>query len=136
MTPVVVPSDAKTLFLVADDIRIETGGKLTILGLFAAGQILLHTPILPIALQSLAFCMMFTDGEGKFSSTAKFLDPSGKDIVPPITAVLVKEPTKTATQILKLVPFSIASFGEYKCIVTLDQTAFQRSFFINPAPPA
>src|SRR3990170_6853318 len=73
-------------FLIADAIREETGGKLTVMGLYAGNDIRLQGPLpteIPdgmkgIAIPSLAILAIITDGHGEFRTQFYLYDPNDK----------------------------------------------------------
>jgi hypothetical protein len=75
------PSDARALFLLCESVRQEQNSKLTLLGLYTGGELLVPLDTKLVTLQSLGILFIFYDGEGTFSPTLNLFAPSGAVII-------------------------------------------------------
>jgi hypothetical protein len=108
------------LFLASDALRQEVGGKVTIMGAFAGGQIQLapNTP-LP-AHMPLAILAAFYDGEGDFETKLRIKNPSGEDTGELGTGRITKQPSQAMQIMVNFGIFGIQSLGKYRVDVILD----------------
>jgi len=130
------PSDETTKLVIADDVRQEQGGKVTILGIYSGSVINVSLTMPSInsinlapALPSLAFLWWFADGEGHFNMTASVTDPNGTIMFNLPNTNVQKNPDGDMNIMMKVAPFPLIA-GEYKCSITLDQQEYRRSFKI------
>jgi hypothetical protein len=131
------PTDKKTNFLIADDIRQEVSGKAIIIGYCAGETIALSFPkdIVvnknnPVLFATFCFLWVFTDGEGEFeaSITINYPDGSIKE-TPPLP--LTKNTDGAANLLIKFSPFEVYGFGEFECCVDLGEGhLYKRKFHI------
>src|SRR4051812_22136847 len=103
------------LFLIADALRQEVGGKVTIMGAFSGGRIVFGPDtIFPVGLP-LAFFAAFQEGEGTFKLSVSVKDPAGQELLPKAD---LNETTKTTGDTLQLmVNFNVFVFpavGKYQ----------------------
>jgi hypothetical protein len=71
-----IPTDNEVNVLVCDDVRLEMNKKLTLVG-FYAGSSINAANIGPQFTVPLAFLILFSGGEGKFSMRFEIKAPSG-----------------------------------------------------------
>jgi hypothetical protein len=121
------------LFLVADAVRQEANLKVSILGVFPAGDIRVAagTPF-PVTFP-LAFWFVFVDGEGDFEAKVTVRDPSGATLVPP-TPMGPPSHKGTAGPLQIVVNFpliTLPSPGKYTAEIILDDRAYSDSFTVN-----
>jgi hypothetical protein len=82
-----LPTKGGIKFILAEEVRQETGGKFSLLGVFPGGRFAVAGPPPPgvgnaaIVLQSLAFVFIVEGGEGKQSGRFKILAPDKKTAV-------------------------------------------------------
>ncbi len=92
----VLPKQAR--FLLAEAIRDEAAGKVSLLGLYSTDEVVVQGPlpaVVPegmhgVALQSLAILVIFVDGYGEFHVKFEFYDPDGKRFRPDLEAPITK----------------------------------------------
>lgn len=126
-------------FFLAEDIRMEAGGKPILLGLYANDVITVDlpkdapeaSPDHPLLLQEVAILSTFPEANGKFSGTLSMTDPSGK-------VILDTGPTEFKTDSYgylniasRFRPLAIEKFGQYIFNVTLDESQFEYKFEIT-----
>lgn len=76
----------KASFLIAEEVRPEASGKMTLLGLFPGDTIILHKgerpegvpENAPAGLEKLTIMATISDTEGTYKVKGKIVDPSGK----------------------------------------------------------
>lgn len=125
------PSDDKTIFLLCEDVREETGKKLTVLGLMLGGEIIVpKQDHQNAALSSLAFLFALTDGEGVFKSEFSIIGPDNQPLIMGNPLETEKLPDAAASLIFKLLPFKY-KLGTYRVILKLDGSAYEREFKIR-----
>lgn len=122
-------------FILAEDIRQEADGRMSIFGYSTNYQLLIPTPkdapagtkygveiALALVLQNLP--------EGDHTGEAFLYDPQEKPLLPAKTIVPIKvERKKSATLIIKLKPLFIEHFGTYNFVIKLDGAQeFRNSF--------
>lgn len=123
---------SQTLFLIADALRQEIGNKITIMGAFAAGQILVNPGtkfplVLPLAIYS-----VFEECEGKFVVRVRFFDPSGKQIAPDVVLPDVEKLHDAPMQIV--LNFNLFQFpmpGIYKVEILLGEHLYTNNISIR-----
>ena len=132
----IFPTDKKTNFLVADDVRQEASGKGIIIGYYSDSGIVFSSDDMkiskeqPVALPSLCFLWVFTDGSGEFNATVSTTDQDGNNNE--ITSQIMKKKSDGAANLLiKISPFIIHVFGEFECCVDLGEGhQYKRKFRI------
>lgn len=137
----IFPTDKKTNFLVADDVRQEVSGKAIIIGYYAgAGIVFSYSDDIkisekqPFALPSLCFLWVFTDGEGNFNATVSIKNPDG-DVSQILSETVTKNYDGAANLLIKIAPFVIHVFGEFECCVDLGEGhQYKRKFRIINNP--
>ena len=132
--PTVYPPKIST-FLIADAIRREVHGKITIIGAFAGGQILLAPGSTFPAALPLAFFTAFTEGEGNFKARLRIFDPNNNRLG---NEVEIGSVTKLPDQPMQLmVNFNVLPFpmsGTYKIEVSLDDRVYTEHISISISP--
>jgi hypothetical protein len=125
-------------FLLSDDIREETHGKMTVVGLYADDKIFVAQSALPqgvVTVMNLALtCMMF-GGAGSFPLKAQITGPAGQTIAN-ITGTQDFVPGAIGTLVLRGSPVVLPQFGAYRFELTLQRKVFSYSFEVlaGPAP--
>jgi len=133
----IFPTDKKTNFLVADDVRQEASGKAIIIGYYSGENVVFSlskdieiNEQHPMAYPSLCFLWVFTDGEGEFSINTSITYPDGS-IHNALTKTINKKRDGAANLLIKLSPFVTHIFGEFECCVNLgDGHQYKRKFYI------
>ena len=118
-------------FLIAEDVREESGKKLSLLGVFAGDDINIEKNELGYALPSFAILILGRGARGKFRGSLKLLSPSGKEIVVNQWDELDFSSGANFVMPIKLVPFVINEFGPYTVSLTLSDTPYTFTFSIN-----
>jgi|SRR5271165_260057 len=126
------PKDV-TVFLAADAIRQEMGGKVSLLGVFANGSIVLPQEAKFPAGLPLAFYFAFADGEGKFSPALRIIDPSGKQVTDLKMADTVKKYNESMQFVINFGVFLIPMVGKYQVDLMLDGRVYVNSITISVA---
>ncbi len=127
------PTDGSVLFLIAEQVRPETGGKLSIIGFYAGGDILVPENTTQTVLSSLAFIFIFKDGEGQFKTRLTIMSPSGKQLAD----IELRETTfvgKSHSIVTQLAPFVTTEYGRYEVLLKLNEHVYARSFSLNRSP--
>jgi hypothetical protein len=108
------------LFLAAEALRQEMGGKITIMGAFAGGQIVLPAKTPLPAHMSLAILAAFYDGEGDFETKLRITDPSGEE-TPELPTGRISKISGQAMQVaVNFGLFAVGALGRYKIDILLD----------------
>jgi hypothetical protein len=128
------PTDSATLFLVCEIVRQEPEGKVTLIGVFTAGDILVPLET-ALSLPSLGILFVFKDGEGKFSCTMSMFSPSGHVIIDKIKLADVEKQRESAHNlVLNFSPFQTAEFGTFRVVIQLNDRSYERTFQIKKDP--
>ena len=121
-------------FLLADAIRQELGGKLTIIGAYSGGGIVFAKNQTFPAAMPLSILVIFKDGEGTFQGKLRVLDPLNKPAIPEFPLGQV---SKVANQVMQLAlnfpAFQFPSAGTFKVQIELDGHVYDESFSITLA---
>lgn len=133
----------KVQFLLADAIRQETGGKLTILGLYSGDIVQLqgeYPKTLPdgqkeIGIPSLAVLATFLDGHGKFKTSVTISDPTGKQLAKSLPQEIEKSSEAPFNFILPFTPFPVRQLGQHHLILAIDKKKFSYFFTVKHVNP-
>jgi hypothetical protein len=125
-----LPKSELSTFILCEDIRQETGNKLSFMGVFANNDILVEKDTRPIVIPSLMFALLARGGNGSCQSRVLLIAPNGETVVEtaPETATLdIEKAHFLATKLLgpPLMP------GEYIIKFLFDDVAIQRSFKVK-----
>lgn len=132
-------------FLLADGVREETGGKVTVLGLYSGDDVVLQgdlPPILPegmlgLALPNLSFLVVIKDGAGEFQVQYSLVDPMGGSIGRPnLEQTISKQKGIPTNIIVQVSPFPLSSFGRYKFLLEIDGRKFEYPFLVRHQDPS
>lgn len=129
----------KSNFYIADDIRLEQGGKPSLLGFFPDNVVVVPIPEKtksptqkePIAVFGLAFLANFPDATGSYSLGMEFLAPGDVILLKSTDGRVATEKDPGINVITRLQPFPIVAFGIHKLIVTLNKKQFRFSFEVR-----
>ena len=134
----------KVTFLVADLIRLETGGKVTIAGLYS-GDLLRIEDDLPkelpegmaaLALSGLSILMILKGGEGHFPVSLIIERPSGKTLgLGGAVTELTLEKGRAHNFVVPVIPFPIFEFGEHVLKLKLGKKTYRYTFLIQHRDP-
>jgi hypothetical protein len=112
------------LFLAAEYLRQETGGKITIIGAYAGGHILLPTALTFPAHLPLGVLFGFYTGEGQFDTRLRVSDQSGQH-GPDLPTGRVTKARDFAMQIMvNFGIFELGSVGRYRVDAFLDDRVY------------
>lgn len=134
----------KLQFLLADAVRQEDGGKLTVLGLYTGEDVLLKEPLpktLPegikgLALPGLTILATARDGHGSFNFSCELYGPDGKSLGKDIVGVkLEKQKVAPASLLVPVQPFPIPRFGTYRAVFKLSQHEYEFKFRVGHVDP-
>jgi hypothetical protein len=124
------------VFLVAEDLRAEAGGKITFLGAFTARDITVSIPGNQgsegePALQALGVYFGFRDGSGTFNARVEILDPSGNNILPSETPKAVRKEENAGLDLMvRISPFPLRN-GTYRARAFLNDKMYERTFRVR-----
>lgn len=131
----------KTKFLVADEIRPEASGKLTILGLFADDVVMTQVPPrspqipadTPAGIERLAFLINISElSVGAHTIRAQALDPSGQEYGNGIPqSEITTELGKSHSMIIEMKPFILRDAGTYTWVVWIDDQEYRHPFEVR-----
>lgn len=130
------PSDQDLSFLLCEQIRIEQGGKPSLLGLFPGSIIRVPLSASGTLFPSLAFLFVAVGkNAGTFKVSISIVQPSGQVLVrdAPLPEALKKanEPLAIACTIS---PFQSNEFGLFHAVLKLDNTEYHRTFSVVKDP--
>jgi hypothetical protein len=138
------PSRVK--FLLCDDARAESSGKLTLVGLYPDDKILVQqNPAVPIQppgvvalLNQLAIVCILFDGDGVFPASATITGPSGLKLADMPLGTPTFKAGAPGIMALQCGLFPVAQLGQYTCTVTVGKSDFRFPFYFlaGPAPTA
>jgi len=134
------PSRVK--FLLCDDVRAETSGKMTVVGLYPADKIIVHTKGRddrpagsPVAvLHQLAVVCLLFDGSGTHLPKVSLFGPSGQKIVESTMSEVTLNKDVSATIVLQGPQFVVPEFGTFKAKFVIGSKEFDYQFDIAAAP--
>lgn len=126
-----LPSDEKTLFILCEDIRQELGKKISLLGVFTGGNIIVQTTEESTTLPSVGFYFVFTDGEGDFDGGFQVIGPNGESVTSKTGMKFQKKPGESMVLMMKITPFKIENWGTYKISINLENEIFERAFDVK-----
>ena len=120
------------VILVAEYIRQDPGGKLTILGLYISKKLVVpETNKLPFVIP-LSVCYAFIDGSGDFAVEITITSPKG-EIPVDTKGTIQKQRNQSMALIAQTLAFPVTEWGEYKIDVRLDGSSYLSSITIGPA---
>ncbi len=130
-------------FLLADAVREETGGKLTLLGLYTGDEVVLQgtlpvdTPkgMKGIALQGLTILVLIVDGYGEFNVQIQVYDPTGAPIGESSKDTLVKVKDVPQNMLLPITPFPVRAFGRHRLEIQLNNRKYEYLFTVRHQDP-
>ena len=133
----------KIQFLLADAVRQEALGKLSLLGLYSGDVILLTGPLpktLPegqqaLAIPSLAILATIMDGHGTFPTTGRLIDPNNKTFAAGPVQPVTKTNSGPFNYILPMVPFPVTAFGTYRFELTIKGKKYTYRFVVRHIDP-
>lgn len=136
----IYPKDVR--FLLADAVRQEQGGKLTVLGLYSGDSVLLNDPLPKVfpegkqgfALHGLTILVTICDGQGHFDCSIHLFGPDRKELGKGANRLEVnKEKDASANLIFPMEPFLINGFGIYRFALQLNKHEYEFKFSVRHA---
>lgn len=132
------PVPSKCNFFVADDIRLEQGGKPSLLGFYPDGKLELQLPKgmaaptteQPIGLATLAILANFVGASGEYKLDLELFGANNQSLMKGKEAKLVGE-AKNINFVARFAPFAINGFGTYTLVLKVDKTEFKFSFDVT-----
>lgn len=130
-------------FLLADSVREEAGGKLTILGLYSGDEVVMQGALpsqLPegraeVYLKELAILIIAMDGEGEFQAQIQLYDPNNSPIRQSSPMPVNKVKGSPMNIILPIAPFPVRAFGNHQLAFQLDKKVFKYKFIVRHQDP-
>lgn len=130
-------------FLLADAVRQESGGKLTLLGFYSGHTVILQDPIpkdIPdhvhgIALPGLTIVATIFDGHGMFDGQFCLFSPSGIPLGKGETAPIEKQKNVPSNLIFPIHPFPVPEFGTYRIVLKLNRHEHEFAFKVAHVDP-
>jgi hypothetical protein len=120
----VLPTQGRTLVLVAEWIRQELGGKTSLIGMYSDGIVVfLNRVTFPVILP-IGICYIFRDGSGKFQCGIRIASPTGQVILDNPIGEITKQSELSHTMIVQIPAFQIIELGEYDVEMILDGTRY------------
>ena len=139
-----LPTKREVRLLIAEDLRQEVHGKVTLVGLMPGEQFLITgkpdanaPPNVAFAIASLGFLIVITGGEGKFKARVKVIAPGKKKttmIDVSMDKPIEKIAGRTAIFGTSAKPFVGPAFGTYTVQVELDKAKFAFPMKIEQGP--
>src|ERR1700733_13771854 len=127
----ILPRDEQLWFLVAQSVRNEGDGRMSLLGFFGTERITLATATLPATLP-VTFIFLLREGEGSFAADFAIRDPDGQIVyeedLPPAQKPLSTENHGIA---VTMAPLVVPAFGTYRITLRLDGKRYKRDFTIG-----
>jgi hypothetical protein len=130
----VLPRDEHVWLLVAESVRIERDGKVSLFGFFGTERIRLavENPF-PSAFPSLTFLFLLRDGVGSFNASFQIRDPNGNLLHREPLAVVAKQTlVENHGVTVRMEPFVVPSFGDFRLTLTLDGRRYKRILTVAP----
>lgn len=131
-------------FLLADAVRQEEGGKLTVLGLYSGDAVLLKDPlpqVIPegmegLALPGLTIVALVRDGHGSFSYDVRLFRPDGIALGKGADGMRLDKAKETpASLLVPIQPFPIPGFGTYRVVLLLNKHEYEYKFRVAHVDP-
>ncbi len=137
----------KCNFYIADDVRVEQGGKPSLLGFYADNVILIQMPKKredptkehPIGIAGLAILANFIGAKGTYDVEMELFGPDGLSILKSGEGKLSND-AENLNFVPRFQPMPVVGFGQYKVVIKLNKKPFtctfdvRRSQVAGPAP--
>jgi hypothetical protein len=128
----ILPRDEHVWFLVAQAIRSDGDGKMSLFGFLGTERVVIASATLPAVLP-VTFMFLLREGEGSFAADFSIRDPGGRVVhreeLPPAQKPLSTENHGIA---VTMAPLVVSAFGTYRIILRLDGKKYRRDFTIDP----
>jgi hypothetical protein len=130
-----LPANDKIEFIVCENVRQETYGKLSLLGFFGAEEIRVDRALPFPAAFPLAFVFVLREGEGNFKVEIELHNPVGDVLFKSDLPNAVKLPERNHTITVNFTPFIVPTPGIYSVVLKLDGHEFTRRLNIRVGSP-
>lgn len=125
--------------LICEDVRLEPGGKMSLLGLYADSMFFSEAAWNgknQAAIASLAFVVRLFGAEGDVNVKISFVKPDDSTLLPPAEFEQCNVKKENATSfVAKSGPLVIDQLGEYKIVVEINDTeTYTKPFRIGTQP--
>lgn len=129
----VVPTEVS--FVVCEDIREEKGARVSLLGVYGGGNIVLYGDelVAGAAIEGLTIYAVFKGGSGEFQVQINVTPPGGTPIEKPAKTVELK-PGVAHQMVLKMRPFMVPSLGIYHFDFVFNDHVFRLDVPISLQP--
>jgi len=127
-------------FLLAESVREEVGGKLSLAGLYSGDEVVMQG-VLPsqlppgvggVALQhGLTVLALMKGGSGEFDLNMKILAPDGSQLAISENIKVNLQPDRTGNLIVPAIPFPVHSFGTYRVQLFFGKKMYEYKFLIR-----
>jgi hypothetical protein len=118
--------------IVAENIRQELGGKVTIIGAFLGGRIVLPKDAVFPATMALGFYALFDDGDGEFNTKVRLFNPDSDQMGPDIDlGKSTKFPNQSLGIIVNFPIFQVVKAGRYSIEIYLDDHVYKDGFAVS-----
>ena len=125
------PADSDVVLLLCEDARLEVGNKVTIIGWYVGGDIVIpKSEEDQVLLPSLALIFLIRSGDGEFQGTAKVIHPNGSAIIETQPLQIPIRKGASAAHLLRAVPFS-AKIGKYTAEFRLNERTYHSGFTVT-----
>lgn len=133
-----LPSDKDVYFILCEDVRPESDGKITILGMIPGTKVG-FLPNSGVAegealVGSLTLLMVFRDGIGQYEALMSLLSPAGVELLSPQSQTVDKPSPEGAMNIVVALRPLVAAAGTYTFSVSLDGHRYTRTFEVAMLP--
>jgi hypothetical protein len=126
------PSEDEITFLLCESIRQEANNKLTLIGLFTGGDVLVPVNATLITLPTFGLLFIFKDGEGTFSIHASIFSPTNKLLLARAKLEDSKKDKDGPMVIaLMMTPFVTDEIGQFRVEIELDSEKYERTFEVK-----
>jgi hypothetical protein len=127
---VIYPDDSDVVLLISEDARLEVGNKVTIIGWYVGGNIVIPKSDTQLILQSLALIFLIRSGDGDFHLSTKITDPSGSIVIETTPLTLLIRMGASSAQLLRLVPFT-PIIGSYTVDLRINERVYHSEFAVT-----
>ncbi len=125
-------------FFIADDIRIEQGGKPSLLGFYPDNEIVVQMPKdlpdptkeSPVGIASLAILANFVNAVGEYDAEVEMNGAGGVPLVRADRNKLIGN-KKNINFVTRFIPMPIVGFGKYDIVIKLDGHPYAFSFNVR-----
>ncbi|WP_342108063.1 hypothetical protein [Methylobacterium sp. SI9] len=129
------PKDSAVRFMLCDEVRLEHGNKLAILGFFPGGGVNLPTNKdgEPEAVPALTFIFLIEDGEGQFEATFQINDEAENTLFASDIGLIQKNIGIPAVAVVRVAPFKSKIWGLHSANIYLSGRRYTKEFNLSPA---